>query len=168
MPQIYMPRHMYLPDTPALTHRYVAGHGYSYSYRIGYKPHATCHVFLCVLNWPAIYLWHFINFIFPPLWFRIFVIFFPPIALGLSNLPRIDPIDISQLGLAAPLMAYPLNATCAPLVRRAFWPCQPLEARFDPLKPIKADSADLSMLNGTTSKRLPSESIIFKAPEIHF
>jgi len=24
------------------------------------------------------------------------------------------------------------------------------------------------MLSGTTSKRLPSESVIFKAPEIHF
>lgn len=35
-----------------------------------------------------------------------------------------------QLGLAARLLAYPLNATCAALVRRACWPRQPLEAPF--------------------------------------
>lgn len=127
--------------------------------------HAMC---FCVCLTDQQFIYGILSILFSLLFGFAFLLFFPPIALGLSNLPRIDPIDISQLGLAAPLMAYPLNATCAPLVRRAFWPCQPLEARFDPLKPIKADSADLSMLNGTTSKRLPSESIIFKAPEIHF
>jgi len=97
-------------------------------------PHAVC-VLVCALLTSNLFMAFYQFYFHSSLGSGILLFFFDPSAIRFC--PHFDPFDSHQLGTAARLLAYPLNATCAPLVRRAFWPRQALQARFDPLKLIK-------------------------------